>query len=193
MPTTQKLYCYVDETGQDTEGALFIVSVIVASAEERMNLSALCEDIEQETGRKNLKWSKTSYPRRVLYMRRVLQEPAFKGKLFISHYTNTKDYLTLTTQSIIWSLRSLTSSTSHVTVHVDALAYAHYFAVGKHLRRAGVHLDKVRGVRKDENDALIRLADSLAGFVRGAAKGQKEIKNLFEQGKQTGFFIIREE
>ncbi|MBI2599976.1 hypothetical protein HYW43_03590 [Candidatus Daviesbacteria bacterium] len=26
----QKLYCYVDETGQDTQGELFIVSVVVA-------------------------------------------------------------------------------------------------------------------------------------------------------------------
>lgn len=28
----QKLYCYVDETGQDTEGRLFLVSVVVTDA-----------------------------------------------------------------------------------------------------------------------------------------------------------------
>jgi len=193
MPSTTKLYAYVDETGQDTEGALFIVAIVVTSAEERDRLLARCEQIEQETGKKNLKWSKTSYHRRVAYITRILEETAFRGKLFIAHYTHTKDYLSLTTQSIVWSLTPLMQPTSHVTVHVDALAYAHYFAVGKHLRRAGIHLDKVRGVRRDENDALIRLADALAGFVRGAVKGQKPLQDLFEQGKQAGLFTMKQE
>ena len=30
---TQKFYCYVDETGQDTQGELFIVSVVIADQE----------------------------------------------------------------------------------------------------------------------------------------------------------------
>jgi hypothetical protein len=29
MKKTEKLYCYVDETGQDTMGKFFIVSVVV--------------------------------------------------------------------------------------------------------------------------------------------------------------------
>lgn len=31
---TQKLYCYVDETGQDTKGKLFIVVAIVIEKEK---------------------------------------------------------------------------------------------------------------------------------------------------------------
>ncbi len=30
----QKLYCYVDETGQDTESQLFLVSVVVTEQEQ---------------------------------------------------------------------------------------------------------------------------------------------------------------
>ena len=29
MAAAKKLYCYVDETGQDTEGDIFIVTVVV--------------------------------------------------------------------------------------------------------------------------------------------------------------------
>lgn len=29
----QKLYCYVDETGQDTEGQIFVVSIVLTGKE----------------------------------------------------------------------------------------------------------------------------------------------------------------
>lgn len=46
MANTNKLYCYVDETGQDTMGQLFIVvAVIVAS--ERDKLDRYLEEAEQ--------------------------------------------------------------------------------------------------------------------------------------------------
>jgi len=38
-PAKSKLYCYVDETGQDTLGELFIVAVVVSDA-DRDNLAA---------------------------------------------------------------------------------------------------------------------------------------------------------
>jgi hypothetical protein len=47
----QKLYCFVDETGQDTSGRLFIVSVVVAP-KERQALSGTLRAIEVETGKK---------------------------------------------------------------------------------------------------------------------------------------------
>jgi len=50
-----------------------------------------------------------------------------------------------------------------------------------------IRVRKVRGVRKDESDALIRLADALCGFVRGAVEGQEAMQGLLEQGKRTGF------
>jgi hypothetical protein len=31
--TTQKLYCYVDETGQDTKGDLFLVALVITGSE----------------------------------------------------------------------------------------------------------------------------------------------------------------
>jgi hypothetical protein len=59
--------------------------------------------------------------------------------------------------------------------------------VGRRLRHLGVRTRKVRGVRKDESDALIRLADALCGFVRAAIEGQEVMKKLFEWGKKKGY------
>ncbi len=33
MALTHKLFCYVDETGQDTQGRLFVVAVVVTGSE----------------------------------------------------------------------------------------------------------------------------------------------------------------
>lgn len=53
--SAKKLYCYVDETGQDTKGEIFVVSVIVAQ-KDRDEIMELLETIEQETGKKATKW-----------------------------------------------------------------------------------------------------------------------------------------
>lgn len=45
----QKLYCYVDEIGQDTEGQLFLVSVVVTEQEQEAFAREL-ERIEAESG-----------------------------------------------------------------------------------------------------------------------------------------------
>ncbi len=43
-----KLYCYVDENGQDTKGRIFIVTVVVIE-EKRDELLEFCEDVESKT------------------------------------------------------------------------------------------------------------------------------------------------
>lgn len=88
----QKLYAYVDETGQDTEGDFFIVSVVV-TAEEYEVLREQLEQIEQATGKGRVKWSRAKDAARVAYIERVLATPAFRGKLHYGVHHQTKDYL----------------------------------------------------------------------------------------------------
>jgi len=59
----QNLYCYVDETGQDTHGAFFLVAVVIVE-EERVYLQAALEQIEQQSQKGHLKWQKTAFARR---------------------------------------------------------------------------------------------------------------------------------
>ena len=48
---------------------------------------------------------------------------------------------------------------------MDGLARSERQHFARRLRQQSIVVDKVRGV-KDESDALIRLADAIAGFVR---------------------------
>lgn len=56
----QKLYCYVDETGQDT-GSEFFVVVAVVSDKKQQELREKLVKIEKESGTGGRKWHK---PRR---------------------------------------------------------------------------------------------------------------------------------
>ena len=85
----QKLYCYVDETGQDTEGRLFLVSVVVTEQEQEAFAREL-ERIEAESGKRHIKWHKSSVARKIAYIKAVLACPIFQRTIFFSHYTNSK-------------------------------------------------------------------------------------------------------
>ena len=69
---TQKLYCYVDESGQDTHGELFIVAVVITDDQREALLSAL-EQIERDSGKGANKWHKTMPQRRLDYIAAVLK------------------------------------------------------------------------------------------------------------------------
>lgn len=135
-------------------------------------------------------WSKTNLKRRLAYMQRVLRIPLLKGKLFFASYQDTLDYLPLTARTVA---RAITyeagTAQTKTTVLIDGLPSAQEHAVGRMLHRAGVRLRKVRGVKRDENDALIRLADALCGFVRAAHVGQPALRQLFEHAVRLGTMI----
>lgn len=178
---TKKLYCYVDESGQDTRGKLFIVSVVVM-AEERDELMHLLEQIERETGKGHRKWHKAGKRRRVAYIERILKLEVFRDKLNFALYYDSTEYLDLTTRAIVSALESTVKAGDYkATVLLDTLPDAQVHWVGTVLRRSRIRLAKVRGVRLDENSPLIRLADALCGFVRDAYEGEKQVRDLFEK------------
>lgn len=49
--------------------------------------------------------------------------------------------------------------------------------VGVAFRKAGIYIRRVRG-QKDESNAILRLADSLAGVIRETDEGSKHYKQL---------------
>ncbi len=182
----EKFYCYVDETGQDTQGDLFIVSVIVAD-EARDRAIDLCENIERETGKGRVKWIKAGYAQRLNYIQRILQESVFKGNLNFAIYRNSKDYLPLTILTIARAIVARGQKMYKATILIDGLPRSHERWVGSELRHLHIHVRKVRGTKKHQNDALIRLADAICGFVRDASEGQETMKELFERGKLSDF------
>ena len=63
---------------------------------------------------------------------------------------------------------------------IDGLGKPERYAVAVGLRKRGVRVGKVRGL-KDEADPLIRLADAMAGLVRNSVEGNQMMQRLFEQ------------
>lgn len=166
----KKVYCYVDESGQDTEGELFIVAMVIAG-EERGLLTSQAEDLEIKTGKGFSKWHKTALDKRILYITAILSSPFFTQNLFYAHYKNSIQYLDMWTQSVAIALHTKYQRNYQATVIVDGLRDKEIPRFAKQLRARNVKLRKVRGA-KDQSDTLIRLADALAGFARDSLENQ---------------------
>ena len=181
-----KFFCYVDETGQHTKGCLFIVSVVVVPGPQREEALELCEAVERTTGKGKVKWAKANRNRRHNYMREVLKGQPFEGGLTFAMFRNNRqDYPKMTYQTIAMALQDLAGDDYKATVRIDGLPKHQEREVGRMLRRRGLRVNKVRGV-KDEGDSLIRLADALCGLVRNADQGVAEMATLFEQRIRQG-------
>jgi hypothetical protein len=184
----QKLYCYVDESGQDTEGALFIVSAVVTQ-DERDMLIALLENIEKKSGKGRIKWAKARPERCLAYIHAVFEATAFQGRSYYGLYEDTLEYVALTIATTAEALNLHSEGEEYrANVLVDGLrdSERNAFAVG--LRRRGVRTDKVRGA-DEQQDALIRLADAICGFMRDALDGKPEYVLLRDKAIQNGYLI----
>ena len=177
----QKLYCYVDETGQDTAGKLYIVSVVIAQ-KDRDEIEKILEKIEKETGKGKTKWTRSKKEFKIAYLERVLTNKAFRRKIFHSFSKDTRAYRELTLITIASAITNVKEKDDYkASIFIDGLQRTQIFRVGSGLRKIGVQTQKVRGIR-DESSAIIRLADTVAGLVREQAEGIGYAKKLYKIG-----------
>ena len=95
-----KLYCYVDETGQDGLQKFFLVSIIITSQNKKDGLEKLLEELEEVTGKKKLKWTKTKAGIRQAYIKSVTKIDLLKNAIYYSTYPDGKAYTDLTSLTI---------------------------------------------------------------------------------------------
>ena len=164
----KKLYCYVDETGQDTQGKLFIVVTLVVG-NEKDDLEEFLEEKEQESGKGKRKWIKSRTKERNAYLESTLVVKWLKGKIFYRIQNDTKAYEEQTVITIEKAIHRYIAAHDikdyKATIIIDGLSYKAGKRVGSALRRAGIKIRKVRG-EKDESNALLRLTDMVAGLLR---------------------------
>lgn len=180
---TKKIYCYVDETGQDTEGKLFIVVAIVVGKEREALIKSL-EEVEVttgKTGKRRAKWSRTKPMLKEKYLDSALNLKALKNKIYYRVFEDSRLYQDLTTIVIAKAINRYIEQAEikkyKATILIDGLEKNQAGKVSKSLRELGVKIRKVRGLR-DESSAIIRLADSLAGFIREADEDNNKFKIL---------------
>lgn len=169
----KKLYCYVDETGQDSLGDMFIVSVVVP--ENRDGLLDYLIELEIKTGRGKVKWGRASQEKRLIFLEQILSQHKYPLEIYYSVYEDTKEYKQATILTIAKSINAIKNFKNKLfTILVDGLGEKDQRYYGSQLRHLGIPSKKIRGVKKDENDALIRLADSICGFIRDVREDKQE-------------------
>ncbi|MBI4039725.1 hypothetical protein HY389_00005, partial [Candidatus Daviesbacteria bacterium] len=90
----------------------------------------------------------------------------FKNKIYYYLAEETKSYKDATLITIASAITAAKDRENYkASVFIDGLYKSEIPRVGARLRKIGIHTEKVRGL-KDENDAIIRLADAISGLVR---------------------------
>ncbi len=171
MPSSkQKLYAYVDESGQDTKGLLFVVSVVVFEG-ERGVLAQRLEGIEDRSRKGRLKWHKSRHEFRQAYIEALAAIPELEGCVFFEVFADTVQYLKLTAFATAKAILKKAHLPYKVTIFVDGLSNTGIAEFSRSLRDLHIQTRKIRGVRREENEALIRLVDAVCGLVRDARDG----------------------
>lgn len=187
MAEQQKLYAYVDETGQDTGGTMFLVSVVI-TGEERDAARRALQGIERASGKRERKWTRSRVRERAAYIEQCLDRAPLLGPVYYSHYHNTRAYVDLIILSTAKALHARVMDRPTATVFVDGLVYAERRRFAAGLRKLNVVVRKVQG-RRDESDEFIRLADAIAGFVRDSLEGDQRMGALFERAKRQRLIV----
>ena len=183
---TEKIYAFVDESGQETQGALFLVSVVVTN-QDYEQINELLMEIEEQSGKQLKKWSKARFRDRLAYIEAVIQQPLFRGLIFFSRHANSQAYFELTVETTARAIHHKNKEASPATVTVDGLRGRDVNRFKTRLRGSGVNVRKVRGAR-DESEPIVRLADAAVGFIRDFLEGQDYAVKLYENAIRDGIF-----
>ena len=173
----KKLYCYVDETGQDTQGKFFLVCVVVVDATFRDRVEKRLLAIEKRSKKGHVEWTRISLPKKNAYLQELLVTHGLKRSVFYSCFENDKQYLLLTVRTIVQVLERQQED-YQATILVHALSVRAARKMVEELKKSGVRYRKVRGL-KAGSSCLIRLADSLAGFLRDATERKPYTEELY--------------
>ena len=178
----QKLYCFVDETGQDTKGKIFLVSVIIPGKKEKEELEANLLEIEKRSGKKSVRWGSTRPESKVAYLKEIFSLKILQGDIFYGVFKDTHEYVALTTYTIAQALSLKTQKQYQTTIIIDGLNKKERERVMQGLRTLQIRYRKIRGL-KEQASSILRLADAIAGFLRDYLEGQKYAKEIHSKCK----------
>jgi Protein of unknown function (DUF3800) len=187
MNRRQKIYCYVDETGQDDTSEYFIVVAVVNDDDQDAVRKALLE-AEQSARTGARKWHKSARERRLAYLDVVLKKHIAAGGVYFGRYGKPLPYFLPILDTMEKAINAKASKDYRAIVMIDGVDKKKAAEFTNALRLRKIRLDFVRG-RRDESEPLIRLADMWAGCVRAAFFGEKEAKARFAQALQDGYLF----
>jgi hypothetical protein len=171
----QKLYCYVDEAGQDAASEFFVVVAVVNAGEQDELRKALTE-IEEAAGTGRRKWHKSRPERRLRYLDLVLEKNVVPDGVFFGAYPKPLPYFFPFVEVLERAIKT-GQQRSTARILIDGIDRQKARELTNALRVRDVCLEMVRG-RRDESEPVIRLADMWAGCIRAAALGSCDEEKL---------------
>jgi hypothetical protein len=183
-----RLYCYVDESG--TGSRLFSVAVVVVY-HDKDELADTCQQIEHDSGKGRIKWSKSNHDKRMAYLRAVVDDVRFKDSLCFVTFDNISDHDMATIVAISRAIEHADpQGEQKISVFVDGLNEKKKREYSAGIRARVSSFVDVRGVPRDESNALIRLADAVAGFVQDVADEEsRDVMALFQRAQRLGAIV----
>ncbi len=183
-----KRYLYVDESGQDTRGRLFVVALVLTGADREKAARGL-EALEAASGKGAVKWIKTKKDRRAAYLRGLAAARLFGLRACYAVAQDTRNYVGATIEAVAEAIAAEAHAGDTVRVRMDALRKAERIPFGAAVRGRvprGMRL-QFRGVRDEAADPFARLADALAGALRAAEEGREEARSFREWARAAGW------
>lgn len=176
----RKIYCYVDESGQDTLGAFFIVAVIIKEQENIEYLESKLEEIEKKSGKRLLKWQKTAFKSRKNYFKLLTEVKGLRSSIFYSIYHNSKEYSSLTSLTIAKAILSKKMNAYKAWITIDGLTKRGMEKIRRELKTLDIHYKTIRGA-EDQRSSILRLTDTVAGFLRDHFERQEYTEIIYRK------------
>jgi hypothetical protein len=159
--------CFVDESGKSKNSSRFLVCVCIFEDVEKYQ--TVCLEAEKSSRKGQRKWHKSSHERRTSYLDLILGNKMFQGKIYFSDYKPEVNYDEATIQTIARAVKiHLGVRNEKAKIFIDGLSHKKVTEYSNALKAAGIKLRKIRGVQDESSNPLIRLADSVAGFLMDA-------------------------
>ncbi|HIE27959.1 TPA: hypothetical protein EYP66_11795 [Candidatus Poribacteria bacterium] len=141
----QKLYAYVDETGQNTLGSYFLVAVITTEKEQRDALEEQMEKIERESRKGKRKWIRTHPQRKVAYLEGLSGVDLLRESIFYASHQNRTDYVQLTTLTIAQAILHKAEDNYRAIIYIHRLNSEERKRISAGLGKQNIRKKKVRG------------------------------------------------
>ena len=183
----QKLYCYVDETGQDPTSEFFIVVAVISEQDQDFFRNELIT-AEQFAQTNQLKWHKLRHDRRIKYLQYVMDKKIAKGDIYFGRYQKPIPYFFPILETIEKAVFAKAAENYRAAIFIDGIDRKKAAEMTNALRVRTVKLELVRS-RRDESEPIIRLADMWAGCIRSALLENKKSQELYNRAKEANYLI----
>jgi hypothetical protein len=182
------VYVYVDESGQDDASKVFVAVAVGMFGNERYELekAIIAHEDEARTGRR--KWNHTRHARRVEFLSKILDREVGKKNVFFGIYQKPIHFFFPIVEIIEKTIKRMIEREYVAHVYVDGANKTVAQSLTNALRSRGITTRFARG-KRDESEALIRLADMWAGCIRHAHLDKSDAKEIFERAKRRNYLF----